>query len=202
MMDVLEVYERAYDSAHPVVCVDEKLIQLIKDIRNPLFVKAGRPRRVDYEYKRNGTCHLFVAVEPKAGKRTVRVTKRRTKKDYASFIKYLVLHVYKRVKKIILVEDNLNTHNEGALIETFGEKEGKKIGRKIEWHFTPKHASWLDQAEIEIHAFEEQCLKRRIANFHMMQAEVAACVRRRNEEKCRIKWQFTRKKAKEKFQIR
>ena len=95
MMDVLEVYERAYDSAHPVVCVDEKLIQLIKDIRNPLFVKAGRPRRVDYEYKRNGTCHLFVAVEPKAGKRTVRVTKRRTKKDYASFIKYLVLHVYK-----------------------------------------------------------------------------------------------------------
>lgn len=201
MLDVLEVYQRDYDPKIPVVCVDEKLTQLITEMRTPLMGKAGKPRRVDYEYKRNGTCHLFVAIEPKAGKRKVRVTKRRTKKDYASFIKYLALHVYKRVKKILLVEDNLNTHNEEAVIETFGEKEGKKITKKIEWHFTPKHASWLDQAEIEIHALGEQCLDRRIPNFHMMQSEVAACVRKRNKDKCGIHWQFTREKAKQKFQI-
>ena len=111
MLDVLEVYERPYNPLFPVICVDEKLTQLIKDIRTPLSIKVGKPRKVDYEYKRNGTCHVFVAVEPKAGKRKVRVTRRRTKKEYASFIKYLVLHVYKRAKKIILVEDNLNTHN-------------------------------------------------------------------------------------------
>src|SRR5260370_10364682 len=118
MLDVLEVYARPYDPAYPVVCIDEKLLQLIKDVRSPVSAKASKPRRIDYEYKRNGTSHLFVAVEPKAGKRSVWVTKRRTKKDYASFIKYLLLHVYKRIKKLVLVEDNLNTHNEGALIET------------------------------------------------------------------------------------
>jgi transposase len=201
MLDVLEVYERPYNPDYPVVCVDEKLTQLIKDIRASLSIKAAQPRKIDYEYKRNGTCYIFVAVEPKAGKRSVRVTRRRTKKDFASFIKYLVLHVYKRAKKIILVEDNLNTHNKTALIETFGEREGKKLARKIEWHFTPKHASWLDQAEIEIHSLEEQCLDRRIPDFHTMQAEVAACARRRNRDKCGITWQFTRKKAKQKFQI-
>lgn len=201
MNDVLEVYERPYNPKFPVVCVDEKLTQLIKDTRTPKAAKAGKPRKVDYEYKRNGTCHLFVAVEPKAGKRKVRVTKRRTKKDFASFIKFLVLHVYKRVKKIVLVEDNLNTHNKKTLLEVLGEKEGKKIARKIEWHYTPKHASWLDQAEIEIHSLEEQCLNRRIPDFHTMQAEVAACVRKRNAHKCSINWQFTREKAQEKFHL-
>lgn len=201
MFDVLEVYERKYDPKYPVVCIDEKLTQLIKDTRKPIEGKAGKPRKVDYEYKRNGTCHLFVAIEPKAGRRRVRVTKRRTKKDYASFIKYLVDHVYKKAKKIILVEDNLNTHNEGSLIEAFGEKEGERLGGKIEWHYTPKHASWLDQAEIEIHSLEVQCLNRRISDFHTMQSEVAACVRKRNEDKCKINWQFTREKAKEKFKL-
>jgi len=201
MFDVLEVYARKYDPKYPVVCIDEKLTQLIKDTRTPIAGRAGKPRRVDYEYKRNGTCHLFVAVEPKAGKRKVRVTKRRTKKDYASFIRYLVKHVYKRVKKIILVEDNLNTHNKGALLEIFGEKEGTKIARKIEWHYTPKHGSWLDQAEIEIHSLEQQCLDRRIPDFHTMQSEVAACVRKRNKDRCRINWQFTRERAREKFHL-
>jgi DDE superfamily endonuclease len=127
MLDVLEVYERPYNPLFPVVCLDEKLTQLITDIRQPVAVTAGKPRRVDYEYKRNGTCHMFVAVEPKAGKRKIRVTKRRTKKDFASFIKYLVLHVYKRVKKIVLIEDNLNTHSKETLIAVLGEKMGKKI---------------------------------------------------------------------------
>jgi len=201
MLDVLEVYARDYDPQKPVVCVDEKLKQLIADTRVSLPLKRGNPARTDYEYKRNGTCHLFVAIEPKGCKRTVRVTRRRTKKDYASFIKYLVRHVYKRAKKIVLVEDNLNTHNKETLIEVLGEAEGKRIARKIEWHYTPKHASWLDQAEIEIHSFEQQCLNRRISDFHTMQSEVAACVRKRNQDKCGINWQFTRERAIQKFKL-
>ena len=196
MLDVLEVYERPYDPLLPVVCLDEKSKQLLQDTktRKPLPMKPGKPQRTDYEYKRNGTTNLFVAVEPKGKKRIARVTKRRTKKDYASFIKLLIDHIYKKAKKIILVEDNLNTHNEGSLIEAFGEKEGKRIGKKIEWHYTPKHASWLDQAEIEIHSLEQQCLNRRIPDFHTMQSEVAACVKKRNQDKCGINWQFTREK--------
>lgn len=201
MLNVLEVYERVYDPQRPVVCLDEKSKQLLCDTRTAITGKQGKPRKTDYEYKRNGTCNLFVAVEPKGKRRIVRVTKRRTKKDYASFIKYLVIHAYKNAKKIILVEDNLNTHKKEALIEVLGEKEGKKIARKIEWHFTPTHASWLDQAEIEIHSLETQCLNRRIPDFHTMQSEVAACVRKRNQDKCGINWQFTREKAKEKFKL-
>lgn len=201
MLDVLEVYEREYDPQKPVVCLDEKSKQLLKDIRIAIAGKPGKPSKADYEYERNGTCNLFVAVEPKAGKRIVRVTRHRGKKDYASFIKHLVTHIYRKAKKIVLVEDNLNTHNKDVLIEILGEKEGSKIARKIEWHFTPKHASWLDQAEIEIHALEQQCLNRRIPNFHTMQSEVAACVKKRNQDKCSINWQFTREKAREKFKL-
>ncbi|HUD44442.1 MAG TPA: IS630 family transposase [Patescibacteria group bacterium] len=202
MQNVLEVYERPYNPRKPVVCLDEKSKQLLKDTRVIIAGKPGKSTRADYEYERNGTCNLFVAVEPKRGKRIVRVTKRRTKKDYASFIKYLVTHVYKKAKKIVLVEDNLNTHNKQTLIEVLGVKEGNKIARKIEWHFTPKHASWLDQAEIEIHALEQQCLNRRIPDFHTMQSEVAAWVKKRNQNECKINWQFTREKAKEKFKLK
>ena len=200
-MDVLKVYEREYDPQKPVVCLDEKSKQMLKDTRIPLMGKPGKPVRADYEYKRNGTCNLFVAIEPKGKHRTVRVTRRRTAKDYASFIKFLVTHVYKKAKKVVLVEDNLNTHKKETLIEVLGEKEGKRIARRIEWHFTPKHASWLDQAEIEINSLEQQCLNRRIPDFHTMQSEVAACVRKRNRDKCGIKWQFTREEAKQKFHL-
>ncbi len=201
MLDVLEVYERVYNLQKPVVCMDEKSTQLLKETRMTIVPKPGKPTRADYEYERNGTCNLFVAVEPKSGKRIVRVTRRRTKKDYASFIKHLVTKVYKKAKKVVLVEDNLNTHSKKVLIEVLGEKEGNKIARKIEWHFTPKHASWLDQAEIEIHSLEAQCLNRRIPDFQTMQSEVAACVKKRNQDKCGINWQFTREKAKEKFKL-
>ena len=201
MLDVLEVYERKYDPLLPVVCLDEKSKQLIKDTRMPITGTPGKPAKADYEYKRNGTCNLFVAVEPKGGKRIVRVTRRRTGKDYGSFVKFLVDHVYKKVTKIVLVEDNLNTHNKETLITQLGEKNGKRIARKIEWHYTPKHASWLDQAEIEIHSLEQQCLNRRIPDFHTMQSEVAACVRKRNRDKCGIKWQFTIEEAREKFKL-
>ena len=201
MFDVLKVYERDYDLQKPVVCLDEKSKQLLCDTRIAIAGQQGKPSRTDYEYKRNGTCNLFVAVEPKAGKRIVRVTRRRTKKDYASFIRHLITHVYRKSKKVVLVEDNLNTHNEETLIAVLGEKIGRKIARKIELHFTPKHASWLNQAEIEIHSLEQQCLNRRIPDFHTMQSEVAACVKKRNHDKCRINWQFTREKAKEKFKL-
>ena len=201
MFDVLKVYAREYDPTRPVVCMDEKNKQLLEDTRIPIMGKPGKPARADYEYKRNGTCNLFVAVEPKGEKRVVRVTRRRTGKDYASFIKYLVTHVYKKAAKIILVEDNLNTHNRKTLIESLGEKEGKRISRRIEWHYTPKHASWLDQAEIEIHSLETQCLNKRIPDFHTMQSEVAACVKKRNKDQCGINWQFTREEAEQKFKL-
>lgn len=201
MFDVLRVYERDYDPQKPVVCMDEKSKQLLGDTRIALTGKQGKPTRSDYEYKRNGTCNLFVAIEPKGAKRTVRVTRRRTGKDYTSFVKFLADHIYRKAKKIVLVEDNLNTHNKQTLIETLGEKEGSRIAKKIEWHYTPKHASWLDQAEIEIHSLEQQCLNRRIPDFHTMQSEVAACVKKRNQDKCGINWQFTREKAKEKFKL-
>lgn len=201
MFDVLKVYARPYDPKRPVICVDEKSKQLLQDTRTPIKGKPGKPTRRDYEYKRNGTCNLFVAIEPKGKKRTVRVTRRRTGKDYASFIKYLVDHVYKKVKKIVLIEDNLNTHNKETLIVVLGERVGKRVAGKIEWHYTPKHASWLDQAEIEIHSLEQQCLNRRIPDFHTMQSEVAACVKKRNQDRCGINWQFDREQAKEKFNL-
>ncbi len=202
MLDVLEVYERKYDPKKPVVCIDEKSKQLLKETREPIGTKPGKPAKTDYEYERNDTCNIFVAVEPKGNKRRVRVTKHRGGKDWASFIKYLLRHVYKRIQKLVLVEDNLSTHNKHILIEHLGEKLGKKLARKIEWHFTPKHASWLDQAEIEIHSLSKQCLNRRIPDFHTMQSEVAACVKKRNSDRCGIKWQFTREKAKKKFNLR
>ena len=201
MLDVLEVYEREYDSEYPVICIDEKSKQLLKETRKPILQQRGKAHRSDYEYERNGTCNLFVAVEPKRGKRTVRVTRRRAGRDYASFVKFLVDHVYRKARKIILVEDNLNTHNKKTLIEHLGEKVGKRIAAKIEWHFTPKHASWLDQAEIEIHSLEQQCLNRRIPDIHTIQSEVAACVRKRNQDRIKIKWQFTREKALQKFHL-
>jgi DDE superfamily endonuclease len=200
MLDVLEVYERPYDPKRPVICIDEKSKQLLEDRRKPITGKKGESGKYDYEYKRNSTCNIFVAVEPKGKRRTVRVSRRRAGKDWASFLRYLVRHVYKRVKKLIIVEDNLNTHNREMLMKELGE-ERRRIARKIEWHFTPNHASWLDQAEIEIHALEAECLKRRIPDFHTMQSEIAACVRKRNKNKCGIKWQFTRKKAREKFHL-
>ncbi len=201
MLDVLEVLERKYDPEYPVICLDEKSKQLLKETRQFLGMKPGSLKRVDYEYKRNGTANLFVMVEPKGGKRVIRVTKHRKKREYALFVKYLVDKAYKDAKTLVLIEDNLNTHNKGSLIEAFGEKEGERIATKIEWHYTPKHASWLDPAEIEIHSLETICLNKRIGFFQDMQSEVAAYVRERNQYHCGINWQFTREKAIKKFHL-
>jgi len=201
MLDVLEVYERPYDAKYPVICFDEMSKQLLAETRDFLPMKSGRTKKYDYEYTRNGTANLFVAVEPKGKKRRVFVTKHRKKKDFAKVVKKIVTKVYKKAKKIILVLDNLNTHNKKTLIEILGEKEGEKIAKKIEWHYSPKHGSWLNQAEIENHVLSQQCLNRRIPTFQTMQHEVAIWVKKRNEKEVGINWQFTREKAKEKFHL-
>ncbi len=201
MLDVLEALERKYDPKYPVICLDEKSKQLLKETRSFLGMKPGKLKRFDYEYKRNGTVNLFVMVEPKGGKRVIRVTRRRKKRDYAFFIKYLVDVVYCKAEKIVLIEDNLNTHNKKTLIAVFGDTEGERLADRIEWHFTPSHASWLDPAEIEIHSLETICLNKRIGFFQDMQSEVAAYVRERNQNHCGINWQFTREKAIRKFHL-
>jgi DDE superfamily endonuclease len=201
MLDVLEVLERPFNPLFPVVCLDEKSKQLLKEVRQFLGIRPGKPKRVDYEYERNGTANVFVAIEPKAGKRIARVTRFRKKWDFAFFIKFLVDYVYPTAEKIVLILDNLNTHSKKALIDIFGETEGGRLAQRIEWHHTPKHASWLDPAEIEIHCLETICLKKRIGTLDDMREEVAAYVKERNDYHCGINWQFTRKRAIEKFHL-
>lgn len=201
MMDVLEVYERPYDPNHPVVCLDEKSKQLLEDARKTLGTKPGQVRKCDYEYIRHGTVNLFVAVEPKGKTRTVLVRRKRKKRDFAMVIKYLLTHPYKKADKLVLVTNNLNTHNEGSLMETFGEETGRQLYNRIEWHYTPKHASWLDQAEIEIGVLSRQCLRKPIITIERMRHEVACWVKERNNQRKGINWTFTREKAQEKFQL-
>ncbi len=201
MLDLTEVYGRDHDEKYPVVCFDEKSKQLLEDARQPVLVKEAKSAKYDYEYIRHGTVNLFVAVEPKGEKRYVFVTKHRKKKDFAKVVKKLVTKIYRKAKKIIFVVDNLNIHSKKTLVAVFGEKESKKLNKKIEWHYTPKHASWLNQAELEIHSLSTQCLKRRTPTFQKMQSEVAAWVKDRNEKGVGINWQFTTEKAKEKFKL-
>lgn len=201
MLDVLAVYERPYDEKYPVICFDEISKQLLSETREPLPIQTGKAKRYDYEYTRHGTVNLFVAVEPKGKKRYIFPTKRRTKKDFAKVIQKLVKKKYKKAKKIIFVMDNLNIHTEKTLTEVFGEKEAKKITRKIGWHYTPKHASWLNQAEIENHSLSTQCLRRKIPTFQTIQHEVAVWTNNRNQKQIGINWQFTREKAIDKFQL-
>ncbi len=201
MMDILEVYERPYNPDYPVVCMDEKSKQLLKETRQSIPIRPGRIKRKDYEYKRNGTINIFVAVEPKGKRRTIQVTKHRKAPDFAKFVKKLVTKTYKTVKKIILVVDNLNTHNKESITKTFSPQEAELINQKIEWHYTPKHASWLDQAEIEIGVLSKQCLKRYIPTFQYMQHEISIWTKERNKKQVGINWQFTREKAIDKFQL-
>lgn len=201
MMDVLEVYERPYDPKRPVICVDEKSKQLLEKTRPDIAGKPGRVRRTDYEYKRNGTVNIFVAVEPKGKTRKIKVTKHRRAVDFSQFIYHLVEGTYKDAEVVVLVTDNLNIHGEKSLKETFGEEKAKRLLKRIEWHYTPKHASWLDQAEIEINALSRQALKEFIATFQAMQKQCAAWQKDRNRKHIGINWQFTREKAIEKFKL-
>jgi hypothetical protein len=200
MEDILDLYEKDYDPQEPVLCFDEKSIQLLADIRIGTPTKPGKVRRNDYEYKRNGTRNIFVCVEPRNGFRTTSVTKQRTKKDTARELTRIVtLARYRNARTIHIVLDNLNTHFKTSFIEAFGEQEATRILEKVEFHYTPKHASWLNMAEIEIGVLSGQVLKKRIATVGILAKEVRAWKTRRNKHKASINWTFTSKRAREKF---
>ncbi len=191
MEDVLDVYQRPYDPKRPQVCLDEASKQLIGETRTPVPCAPGQPARVDYEYVRNGTANLFMVFEPLAGRRQVKVTQRRTKKDWACCVKELVDQMYPSAERIVLVMDNLNTHSPASLYEAFEPAEAKRIADKLEIHYTPKHGSWLDMAEIELGILSRQCLDRRIDNVGELIAEVSAWETSRNAAITRVNWRFT-----------
>jgi hypothetical protein len=190
MEDVLDLYQQPYDPLRPVVCMDETSKQLVAETRKPLGVKAGRPRRVDYEYERRGTADVFVFTEPLRNWRSVSVTEQRTRLDWAHKVKELVDERYPDAEVIRLVMDNLNTHSPGSLYEAFPAVEARRLTKKLEIHFTPKHGSWLNIAEIELRALTVQCLDRRIPDIKTLAREVAAWERARNRSKARVDWQF------------
>lgn len=198
MEDVLSLYEQAYDPAYPVICFDELSKQLIQETRQPIPAGRGQLERYDYEYQRKGTANLFVSFEPKAGKRFIEVTARRTKRDYAKQMQALVER-YPDAKKIRVVHDNLNTHKPASLYETFAPQEARRILDKLEFHYTPKHASWLNMAEIEINVLTQQCLDRRIPARDLLEAEVAAYQKQRNDAEASVAWQFTCEDARAKL---
>ncbi len=198
MEDVLDQYEQPYDPKHPLICMDEMPCQLIDDVLVPVLPKPGKPRRVDYEYRRNGTCCVFIAFDPHAGKRIVRVKEHRTKVDYADFMKEIAM-LYLDAEYIPVVQDNLNTHSASSFYETFSPEEAFELKKKFEFHFTPKKGSWLNMAEIEFSALSRQCLNRRIGNIETLKREAGAWEQERNRIKASVRWQFTKNKAREKF---
>ena len=192
---VLDVYKTAYNEAFPVVCMDESPKQLIKETRIPIERKPGRDAREDFEYERCGVANIFMANEPLSGKRFVKITERKTKKDWAKFIKEIADDHYPTAIKIRLVMDNLATHKAAALYDTFPPEEAKRIWDRFEFIYTPKHGSWLNMAEIELNVLMGQCLKRRIDNIETMKEEVKAWQEDRNNKEATINWQFTNEKA-------
>lgn len=195
MYDLLDLYARPFRSGEPVVCLDEKSKQLLKDTRMPLPIKPGGLAKHDYEYIRAGTCNLFVAVEPKGGRRTVVVTDHRTKADFVAFTRHLLERVYATARRIHLVLDNLNTHFRKCFEEVLGIEQARILLRRVVFHYTPKHASWLNMAEIEIGILNRQCLDRRLPDRSTLTAEVATWQQRRNAECRGIQWTFTRQDA-------
>lgn len=191
MEDVLDVYERPRDQTAPVVCMDEMPVQLLKETRVPISAEPGRPRRVDYEYERNGTANIFMFAEPLAGWRQTLVTERRTAVDWAVAVRDLVDSRYAEARVIVLVMDNLNTHTLGSLYEAFPPAEARRIAKRLEIHYTPKHGSWLNMAENELSALSRQCLARRIGAIEDLRSEVQAWEATRNTEQVQVQWRFT-----------
>ena len=190
MEDVLDVYERPYDPDRPVICMDEASKQLVGEVRDPLPTIPGHVAKADAEYVRNGTANLFIACEPLDGYRQVKVTDRRTRTDFAYFIRDLLDGRYKYASKVVLVMDNLNTHSTASLYEAFEPTEAKRLADKLEIHHTPKHGSWLNIAECELSVLGRQCLDRRIPDQATLTAEVAAWEWDRNESAYGVDWQF------------
>jgi hypothetical protein len=200
MEKVLRVYEQPYNPRKPVVCFDERPCQLRGDVLMPIPMKPGRVERQDYHYQRHGTCVVLMAVEPLAGWRMIAITKRKTKKDYAFFMKRLVAEHYRQAEEIILVQDNLNTHNPSSFYEAFPAPQASDLAERFAMVYTPKKASWLNMAEIELSALSKQCLDRRISNRQTLSKEVSAWVEERNSNRATINWQFTNSHARDKLQ--
>ena len=191
MEEVLRLYARPYDPKRPLVCLDETSKQLIEEIRQPLPLEPGNCERYDTEYKRNGVSNLFMTFEPLQGKRFVDVTDQRTRIHFAQIVKCLVDEYYRDAEKIVLVLDNLNTHDKTSLYEAFEPQEAERIANKLEIHYTPKHGSWLNMAEIELSHLSRQCLDRRIGSKEKLQQEVNAWMNDRNHKKTKVDWRFT-----------
>ncbi len=191
MEDVLDVYTQPYDPLRPQVCMDETSKQLLSDVREALPAQAGQPQRVDYEYQREGVADLFMFFEPLAGKRFVQVTDQRTRKDWAHAMKTLADEIYPQAEKIVIVMDNLNTHSPISFYETFEPQEARRLANRFEFHYTPKHGSWLNMAEIELGVLIRQCLSRRIADKTTLEREVLAWQNDRNVKVVIVDWRFT-----------
>lgn len=190
MEDVLEVYHRPYDPHYPVVCLDESSKQLIGEVQTPIPAAPGHPVLMDDQYVRNGVATIFLDVEPLGGQRNVTITERRTQVDWARYVKEMLDHRYPYAEKVILVMDNLNTHKIASLYKTFRPEEARRLADRLEIHYTPKHGSWLNMAEIELSVLKRQCLAGRIDNIDKMRTEVRAWNRNRNNRKTEIDWQF------------
>jgi transposase len=190
MEQVLDVYKRPYDADFPVVCMDESPKQLIETIREEKM-EPGKDKRIDYEYIRHGVVNIFMANEPLKGRRLAEVTKFKTKKDWAKFMKRIADEMYPEAKKITLIMDNFKTHSIGAFYEAFEPIEAKRLIDRFEFIFTPKHGSWLNMAEIEFHVLNTQCLKRHIATIENIKQEIEAWQENRNSKNCKINWQFS-----------
>ena len=199
MEDVLDVYELPYNPMRPVVCMDEKPYQLLEDARKPLPMRLGNNQKIDFEYKRNGTCSIFAFVEPLGGKHHIRVHEHRTAIDWANEIKYLSDEMFPDAEKIILVMDNLNTHKASSLYKAFPPTEARRIIKRLEIHYTPKHGSWLNMAEIELNVMTRQCLSRRIDTIDRLKRELCAWERERNQDTAKIQWHFQTGDAREKL---
>jgi len=199
MEDVLDLYEQPYDPKHPVICFDERPCQLIGDAIIPIPIKPGSPKKEHYEYIRNGTCCVFLAFEPLAGKRLICVKERRTMVDYADFMR-LLADQYPEAETILLVQDNLNTHTAGSFYNALPPDDAFQLGRRFEYHYTPKKGSWLNMAEIELSALSKQCLDRRIADMKRLIDEVSAWEQERNAIGATVRWRFNKDNARAKLQ--
>lgn len=199
MEEILDFYERPYENARPLVCFDEKPVELHADLRGPFPMRGAQPKRRDYEYKRNGMRNVFLFLEPKAGKRHTLVTMRRTKEDWAKAMRYLVDDLYPHAAVIDVVLDNLNTHRYEVLIEIFGKAEADRIMSRLVFHYTPVHGSWLNMAEIELSVMARQCTRRRLGNAFTLATELVAWEQPRNAAYVTIRWKFTTKDARRVF---
>ena len=199
MEDILDLYAKPYQPAFPVICFDEVPYQMVSETRLPLPMQSGIPQRYDFEYKREGTCNLFMFLQPLVGWRHVKVTDRRTKQDFAFCMQDLAEIHFPEAEKIRVVLDNLNTHTPAAFYETFPPEQARRLTKKLEFHYTPEHSSWLNMAEVEISVLTEQCLDRRLGSQEIVAREVGAWEAERNNIKATIDWRFTIPNARNKL---